>query len=109
MGASAEFIEYIRELLQPLGELSQGRFFGGFAFKQNGKQFAMIMGNTLYFCVNDYSRSKYEELGMEPFAYHSKKQRVVVKRYYTVPEEVCEDSNKLVDWAQEAILAANIS
>jgi len=49
MSASPEFISFVQEQMLPLGELSEGIFFGSFAFKHQGKQFAMIMGNTLYF------------------------------------------------------------
>ncbi len=61
MSASPEFIEYVKELFEPLGKLKEGMFFGGFAFKSGNKQFAMIMGNTLYFCVNDITRKKYDK------------------------------------------------
>jgi len=75
MSVSSEFIEYVRELLIPLEELDDGKFFGGFAFKSGSKQFAMIIGNTLYFCVNKETRAKYETAGMEPFSYLTKKGR----------------------------------
>ncbi len=107
MSASPEFIEFVRELFVPLGELKDGTFFGGFAFKSGSKQFAMIMGNTLYFCVNDQTRSKYEEVGMEPFSYSTKKGRVNVRKYFSAPEELFEDQEKLIEWANEAIDAAH--
>jgi len=106
MSASPEFVEYIRELFAPLGDLKEGDFFGGFAFKSGSKQFAMIMGNTLYFCVNDKTRPKYEALGMEPFSYSTKKRKVNVKKYYSTPEDLFEDNEKLVKWANEAIESA---
>ncbi len=106
MSASQEFIEYVRELLLPLGELKDGKFFGGFAFKSGSKQFAMIMGNTLYFCVNDQTRKKYVALGMEPFSYSTKNGRVTVKKYYSVPGELFEYNEKLIAWANEAIDSA---
>jgi len=106
MSASPEFIEYIRELFSPLGNLKEGKFFGGFAFKSGSTQFAMIMDNTLYFCVDDKTRPKYEALGMEPFSYSTKKGRVNVKKYYSVPEDLFEDNEKLVEWASDAIESA---
>ncbi|MFK5951162.1 MAG: TfoX/Sxy family protein [Methylococcales bacterium] len=106
MSVSAEFIEYVKELFIPLGSLENGSFFGGFAFKSGTKQFAMIMGNTLYFCVNDKTRLKYEAKGMEPFSYSTKKGIVNVKKYYSAPEELFEDQEKLVEWAKEAIESA---
>ncbi len=106
MSASPEFIEYVRELFSSLCNLKEGKFFGGFAFKSGSKQFAMIMGSTLYFCVNDKTRPKYETLGMEPFSYSTKKGRVNVKKYYSAPEDLFEDNEKLVEWANEAISSA---
>jgi len=106
MSASPEFIDYIRELFLPLGELKDGQFFGGFAFKCGSKQFAMIMDNTLYFCVDAQSRLKYQELGLEPFSYATKKGRVKVKKYYAAPAELFEDPEQLIEWANEAINAA---
>lgn len=109
MSANSEFINFVRELLVPLGEIKDGSFFGGFAFKQNDKQFAMIMGNTLYFCVDKNTRPKYETLGMTPFSYSTKKGRVNVKKYYSAPEDLFDDQERLVSWANEAIQAAHAS
>ena len=106
MSASPEFIEYVKELLTPLGELKDGKFFGGFAFKSGTKQFAMIMGNTLYFCVSSETRPKYEAAGMEPFSYSTKKGIVKVNRYFSVPEELFENQESLITWANEAIGSA---
>lgn len=106
MSANPEFIDYVRELFLPLGELKDGKFFGGFAFKSGSKQFAMIMGNTLYFCVNDETRPRYENIGMEPFSYTTKRGVVNVKKYYSVPEYLFEDQEMLTEWANEAIEAA---
>lgn len=107
MSASLDFIAYIRDQLAPLGELKEGKFFGGFAFKRGAKQFAMIMDNTLYFCVDAQSRPRYEALGMVPFSYTTKKGRVQVRKYYAVPEDLFENQEKLIEWANEAIRAAH--
>jgi len=106
MSASPEFIEYVKELFIPLGHLTEGKFFGGFAFKSGSKQFAMIMGNTLYFCVNDKTRPMYEEKGMEPFSYSTKKGIVNVRKYFSAPEELFENPEQLVEWANQAIESA---
>ncbi|VAW92225.1 hypothetical protein MNBD_GAMMA23-264 [hydrothermal vent metagenome] len=97
MSASPEFIDYVKELFIPLGNITDGKFFGGFAFKSGSKQFAMIMGNTLYFCVNNQTRPKYESIGMEPFSYSTKKGVVKVKKYFSTPEHLFEDQEELVE------------
>jgi DNA transformation protein and related proteins len=107
MSATAEFVSYVRDLLAPLGQLSDGKFFGGHAIKHNGNQFAMVMGNTLYFRVSDGTRAQYEERGSRPFAYSTKNGVVQVKKYYAAPEELLENQEQLLAWAKQAINATS--
>lgn len=107
MSASAEFVSYVRELLEPLGQLSDGKFFGGHAIKHRGNQFAMIMGNTLYLRVSDATRSEYETRGSKPFAYSTRNGVVQVRKYYAAPEELLEDQEQLLAWARQAIDASS--
>ncbi len=102
----SEFSNFVLDLLVDLGEVSQGRFFGGISFKLFDTQFAMCMGGTLYFVVNDATRSKYKAQGSEPFGYQTKKGRRLVQRYYQVPEDVLEDHETLLAWANEAVAIA---
>jgi len=61
MGSSSpDFITYIMELLEPISVIEGGMFFGGYGIKCQSVQFAMIMGNTLYFVVDDNTRAEYE-------------------------------------------------
>lgn len=53
MSASAEYTEYGLELLEPICPVRTGRFFGGVGISNGSVQFAMIMGNCLYFAVDD--------------------------------------------------------
>ncbi len=107
MSASAEFVRFARELLAPLGPLRDGKFFGGHAMKQDGRQFAMVMGNTLYFRVNDATRPAFEQRGCTAFSYPTKTKRVQVRSYYSVPEELFENQAMMLDWARQAIHAAD--
>ena len=67
----------------------------------------MIMGNSLYFAVDEDSRKKYEQAGMQPFSYMTKKGRIQVRKYFELPEDVFTDPEQLRLWANEAIQAAN--
>ncbi len=102
MTASPEYTQYVLELLEPMGSLTNGMFFGGEGFRYDGVQFAMVMGNTLYFCVDNSTREDYIAAGSKPFSYMTKKGRVYVKKYYSVPGEVIEDQDELLAWAYEA-------
>ena len=104
--ASTEYTEYVLELLKPIGPVQTGRFFGGVGISSGTIQFAMIMGNSLYFVVDESTRKKYELVGMEPFSYATKKGRVQVRKYFELPEEVLLDPAQLRKWADEAMAVA---
>ena len=53
MSASTEYSEYALELLESVGPLRTGRFFGGIGIYCESVHFAMIMGNSLYFVVGE--------------------------------------------------------
>lgn len=107
MTASIEYTEYVLEHLAPVGSLHTGRFFGGVGISSGAIQFAMIMGNSLYFVVDEITRKKYEQMGMQPFSYLSKKGRVQVRKYFELPEEVLTDPAQLRIWADEAMSVAH--
>jgi DNA transformation protein and related proteins len=83
------------------------RFFGGSGIYFDSVQFAMIMYNTLYFAVDDNTRKKYEQAGMQAFSYATKKEWVQVRKYYELSEEILTDPVQLELWANEAILVAH--
>lgn len=109
MSIHSEFSAYILEVLEDLEDISAARFFGGVSMSSGAQQFAMIMGDTLYLCVDDSTRPRYLEMGCECFAYDSKRGRVQVKKYYAVPDELLDAPEELRDWAQDAIDAARRS
>lgn len=100
---SDEFVKYVQELLEPLGQIRASRFFGGVGLAYNSVQFAMMIGENLYFVVDDSTRPKYEKLAAQPFAYDTKKGHIIVRRYYEVPDDVLAEPETLQIWAKEAI------
>ena len=106
MTPSVEYIEYVLELLKPLVPLRISRFFGGVGISCDSVQFAMIMGNSLYFAVDEDSRKKYEQAGMQPFSYMTKRGMIQVRKYFELPEDVLIDHEQLQQWANEAIQVA---
>ena len=106
MTASAEYTEYVLELLEPIGLVRTGRFFGGVGISNGFVQFAIIMGNSPYFAVDEDTRKKYEQAGMQPFSYMTKRGRVQVRKYFELLEDILIDSEQLRLWANEAMCAA---
>lgn len=101
--ASSPFADFIADQLSALDGLRRTRFFGGTGLVLDGTQFGMLMGNTLYFVVDDTTRPAYEKLGSTCFAYDTAHKRVQVRKYHTVPADLLEDSAALTALAREAL------
>lgn len=104
--SSNDYVEFVMDQLASLQGMASGRFFGGVGLSSAGTQFAMVMGSSLYFVVDDATRSKYEKMGSTCFSYNTRKGRVAVRKYYAVPAELIEDQEQLVALAQESIQVA---
>ncbi len=108
MAASAEFVAWMREQFAPLGgAVTDAVFFGGRAFSYHGKQFAWVMGSTLYLRACDATRADFIAHGAEPFSYLTKKGVVEVRKFYTAPEFLLDDSEELLAWSRKAITSAD--
>jgi len=104
VGASSqEFVIYVMEQLEPLSGVKTGRFFGGVGLKSSDRLFGMIMGNVLYFVVDETTRPAYQDMGSRCFSYSTKRGRVDVHRFYEVPADRLEDSEACVELAKQAI------
>ncbi|TNE67091.1 MAG: TfoX family protein [Alphaproteobacteria bacterium] len=101
-----EFSEFLLDQLEPFGEVSLHRFFGGRSLKHDGLQFAMIIKDTLYFCVDDQTRPEFEARGMPHFSYEKGGKTIPVRKYHEVPADVLDDGDELVAWARAAYGAA---
>ena len=104
---SDEYLDYLQDILSPLGDISKGRLFGLRTLKYNNLQFAMYTGETLYFAVNAQTRDTYLEAGSPPFSYATKRGRAEVHKYYEVPGEALDDEDTMQDWARVSIEAAH--
>ncbi len=101
MSVSDEYIDFVRDLLSPLGEITVRRMFGGAGIYSDGLFFALIENDTLRFKVDESNRADFEEAGMGPFKPYKDKKEIM--QYYEVPIEVLEDGPTLSDWAEKAL------
>lgn len=106
---TGDYVEFVLDQLTSLRGVKSGRFFGGIGLSLDGAQFAMIMGSSLYFVVDDATRGKYEKWGSSCFSYGTKKGRIEVRKYYTAPADMIEDREQLVELAQESIRIARFA
>ncbi len=100
-----QYVDYVLDLLAPLGGIKARKMFGGYGIYKDGVFFALIFDNILYFKVDDKSRSQYESFGSKPFSYEGKNGKMVTISYWEVPVDILEDRTQLEQWLEKAVLA----
>ena len=106
MSASKEFVEYVLELLEPLGGVKTSRMFGGVLLKVDEKQLGVLFGDTVYFKVVDKKlQERYKDEGSKQFTYirKDKKDPVIIKNWWSVPDRVMDNSEEMVQLAEEVL------
>jgi len=103
MSGSRSLAEHVADQLAPLGEVTVHPYFGGWALRSHGRQFAMVMMDTLYLRIDSAARAAYEKAGSTPFTYHAGGREVVVHAYYSVPTEAIDDQAELSALARAAL------
>ena len=100
-----EYLQFVLEQLQGLGNVTSRRMFGGVGLYQEGRFFAIIMDDTLYFKVNDANRGDYEARGMGRFRPYPDKPHLSMT-YYELPADVLEDADECAAWARRSVAIA---
>lgn len=102
---SDEFLAYILELLAPIGQPVGRRMFGGYGIFNRGLMFAIVANQQLYFKTDSYNVVEYVSRNLSPFTYQRRGKNVSLS-YYQAPDEILDDSETLLPWAQRAYQAA---
>jgi DNA transformation protein len=98
-----QFVDYVVDMLDPLGTVSKGRFFSGVELRIDGTQIAMLNGDSLYLRVGPGMRAKLEAQGGQAFSYAKRDRRVEVGRYVSVPDDAMDDAERLQNLVREAL------
>ena len=102
---SAEFVDYVIELLGPFGTVGARRMFGGHGVYLDGLMFAIVSEDTLYLKADDMNRIEYEQAGCEMFGYTRKGKRAGLN-FFRAPEDAMESPELMLPWARTAYAAA---
>ena len=102
MGTSDEFITYVEDQLT-LPKLTKKRMFGSVLLKYREKQLGIIFEDTLYFKIHESLQDKYRSYGAQQFQYNKQGKTVTIPAWWSVPEEVLENTQELNLWAREAL------
>ena len=105
MPVSSSYRAFVLEQLgRTTSKIRSRNMFGGVGIYGGEYFFALIADDTLYFKVDDVTRSSYVGRGMEPFRPYGEDGEVM--QYYEVPEDVVEDPEALQSWVIEAMAVA---
>lgn len=106
MSTSEEFTNYVLDQLSPIGLVHTSKMFGGVLLKINHTQLGVIIEDVLYFNVKELElQTKLEDMGSEQFTYtrKDKKDPVVIRNWWSVPEETLEDKDEIVSLADTVL------
>ncbi len=104
MAVSVSFRTYLLEQMGQVRPVSFRPMFSGMCFFAEGRAFALVSGDTLYFKVDDSNRPDFVAVGMGPFLPFGDPDKPM--QYYQLPEEVLEDPDELGVWMAKAIAVA---
>jgi DNA transformation protein len=99
------FIDYLHELLEPLGRIGVRRMFGGHGLYCDGLFFAIVVDSRLYVKVDAQSRAAFEAAGSVPFVYRARGKTVEMS-YWNLPESAMDSAEDMRPWARLALDAA---
>jgi len=102
MPNNAAYVEFVTDLLSPLGPITARSMMGGHVLYCNCVTFALIAHNTLYLKADASTRTRFEELGLKPFYPFEGKASM---SYYQPPAEFFEDETALMEWGRMAVAA----
>lgn len=105
MAISAEYLEYLKELLEYLPRLRVKRMFSGAGFYSDEIFFAIATDAGLYLKGDTESEPFYRQGGSERFTYQVKGKTTHLN-FWSVPAEVLEDPGELERWSHLALNAA---
>ncbi len=97
---------YLAALLEPWAPVEIKRMFGGLGAWRDGIFFALIIKDIVYFKVDATTRADYAALHSEAFSYEIVKYGVknlkIIDGLWRVPDEILEEPDVLMQWAQKA-------
>ena len=99
------YIQYLQELLEPLGKISTKIMFGGHGVYCDSVIMGLVADEAFYLKVDDLSKALFSAAGSEPFVYEMKAKRVVMS-YWSAPDDAMESSEQMLPWARLAYAAA---
>jgi DNA transformation protein len=107
MAKTNELCEHLMDRLASLGVPSYKFMFGGYGVYLDGLMMGIVSrDDVLWLRADDENRPDYEARGLKPFQPMTKNGPMGIMPYYTVPDDVFEDQDALLEWAKKSRDAA---
>lgn len=101
----SEFVENLHTVFAEFGPITSKRMFGGYGIYHDGLMFALVADDELYLKVDKLSINDFEEHHLPAFEY-DKNGKTVKMSYHRAPEEIYDDPDAAIHWANKAYEAA---
>ena len=105
MKTKNEFVEFLLDQVEPLGDVSARAMFGGHGITCDDLMFGLVSNGDLYLKVDDHTREEFEGEGLVPFTY-VKKGKEMALSYYSIPGDALDNPARMLEWARKGHDAA---
>lgn len=106
MPISADFREYLADLLSSFGPVRFKRAFGLDAIVADDVMLGMVIDGRIYLRTDAESRGAYEAEGAKPFAFRKRTGEWIVTSYLSIPDRLLDEPDEFVAWVRRAHAAA---
>ncbi|MEM9279892.1 MAG: TfoX/Sxy family protein [Pseudomonadota bacterium] len=105
MTVDREFETFLKELFEPVRDVTLRRMFGGLGIFRHGLMFGLVADDRVCLKVDDGNRQPFVDERMEEWSYDGKGKPIKMGYWY-VPDHLLEDPEEMKDWALAAFDAA---
>jgi DNA transformation protein and related proteins len=100
-------LDFLKDILAPLGDVTARRMFSGAGIYSDGVIFALYLRDVLYLKADEASIPAFEAEGMGPFTYETSNGERRLTSYWRAPERLFDDADEFVAWARTALAVSH--
>ena len=101
----SEFIKFLYEVFADFGPINSRKMFGGYGIYHDGLMIGLVANDTLYLKTDNISEEHFSVKGLTAFEYDKAGKKVKMS-YFLAPEEIYDDPEAAIFWANLAYEAA---
>ena len=104
MSVDEGLFEWVREALEPIGQVTKRHMMGAAVLYLDGIVFA-VLDDQLWFKADKDSESIWDAEGCERFSFETRDGRIETMNYRQAPSDVYDDAEAMQRWAGLAVEA----